>query len=71
MARTIYAIKAKNNRAALDAHMTNFSDKKERPRAYAAGQILVNINNGILCSDTAGIEGPKVFVIVNPTSNEI
>lgn len=38
---------------------------------YAAGHTLVNTNNEMLFNDSAGLEGPNVWVIVNPTSRDM
>jgi len=40
-------------------------------KAATAGHMLVSTNNGVLCNDAGGLEGPKVFVKVNPTSSEM
>jgi hypothetical protein len=47
-------------------------DKDESDEGtYAPGHILVNTNNGVLCSARRGFDGPKVLVKCNATSSDM
>lgn len=46
-------------------------DEGEWETTYAGGQMLVKMNNGILCREMRGLDGPKVDVIDKATSREI
>jgi len=45
--------------------------KEGTESTHAPGHILVSTNNGVLCSDKIGLDGPKVFVKCNATSSDM